>query len=119
MNGVLGAAGSVSLSGAKGDNGYTGDNHVINGTTLANDESGVANDHFITTLQSGNVDTILMQFTGLNIYSITFDWNVPDATCASPCANPPDFTLFTNDGGTKQQDQHIVAQPALSFAFRS
>jgi hypothetical protein len=110
MQSVVGGAATVGLSGAKEANGYNGDGHVV-GTcvsgvciskTLGNDDTGT--DRFIITLQSGSTDTIKMQFSGLNIYSITFDYEIfPDATCPSPsnCPNGrPDMTVFTGNGGT-------------------
>src|SRR3954470_2846653 len=90
MQSVVGGAATVALSGAKEANGYNGDGHVI-GTcvsgvctskTLGNDDAGT--DRFLITLQSGSIDTIKMQFTGLQLYSVTFDYEIfPDATCTS------------------------------------
>jgi VCBS repeat-containing protein len=101
MNTKLGGAGTVALSGAKGDNNYTGDGHVVNGTTLGTDETGT--DRFIITLQSGSTDTIKMQFSGLQLYSVTFDYEIfPDATCTSPtnCPAKPDFSFYAGSGGS-------------------
>ena len=108
MQGVVGGAATVSLSGAKEANGYNGDGHVVNGTTLGNDEGGT--DRFIITLQSGSTDTIKMQFTGLQLYTVTFDYEIfPDATCTSPtnCTNGlPDFSFWAGNGGTTSQIFH-------------
>jgi len=107
MNNVLGAGKSVALSGAKEANGYNGDGHVVNGTTLGNDESGT--DRFIITLQSGSTDTIKMQFTGLQLYTVTFDYEIfPDASCTSPtnCPSKPDFSFWAGNGGTTSQIFH-------------
>jgi len=113
MNGVLGAAGTVSVTGAQDSNGYTGDGHAVGtcvgtvctSTTLANDGDGQpGTDHMIMTMQQGQGDTIKMQFTGLKLYSITFDLEIfPDATCTSStncAAGKPDFKLLTGNGGS-------------------
>jgi hypothetical protein len=113
MNGVLGAAGTVSLSGAQDANGYTGDGHVVGscvGTTctsktLANDNDGQpGTDHMIMTMQTGGLDTIKMQFSGLQLLSVTFDLEIfPDASCSSPTncsAGRPDFIFYAGNGGS-------------------
>jgi hypothetical protein len=100
MQNIVGAAGTVSLSGAKEANGYDGDGHVV-GKTLGQD--GVGTDRFIISLQSGGTDTIKMQFTGLQLYSVTFDYEIfPDASCTGPtnCPNLPDFNFYVGNGGT-------------------
>ena len=112
MNGVLGAAGTVALSGAQDANGYTGDGHVVGpcvGTTctsktLANDNDGQpGTDHMIMTMQTGGTDTIKMQFTGLKLLSVTFDFEIfPDQSCPSPasCPTKPDFIFYAGNGGS-------------------
>ncbi len=105
-------ANGLSLSGAQDSNGYNGDGHVV-GTcvgstctskTLANDNDGQpGTDHMIMTMQTGGLDSIKMQFTGLHLYSITFDLEIfPDASCSvgSCTAGMPDFILNTGNGGS-------------------
>jgi hypothetical protein len=73
--------------------------------TLANDNDGQpGTDHMIMTMQTGGTDTIKMQFTGLQLLSVTFDFEIfPDANCSSPTnctAGKPDFLFYAGNGGS-------------------
>jgi hypothetical protein len=103
---------TVTVTGAKPTNSYTGDGHVVGpvvsrdvkpltlGTTDGGDptsqHSGV--DTFIDTENSTEID---MLFSGGKIYGISFDYEIfPNATCqVSNCSSVPDFT-FKADGAT-------------------
>jgi hypothetical protein len=118
MNGILGALGTVSVTGAQADNNYTADGHVVGpgsiilggtpltlgnteGATIAGDPyTAGATDRFITN-QPGVIDSIVMKFTGLTINSVSFDYEIfPDAACANgyTCGwlNYPDFKFRVN-----------------------
>jgi hypothetical protein len=116
MTNKLGAAGTVTVSGAQADTTYTGDGHVVGPTTcvffscsttsltLGNTEGDSpttpgATDTFIDTLGSGNTPSdILMNFSlagGAKIGSVSFDYQIfPDGSGVLP-----DFT-FKADGTT-------------------
>jgi hypothetical protein len=99
MNSVLGTAGSVAVTGAVGANGYTGDGHVVGSTTLA-----ATGGTFI--INGSGSNDILMTFSGVKIYSVSFDLEIfPDGTCpilnSANCGgsgnpNQPDFKFDAN-----------------------
>jgi hypothetical protein len=118
MTNKLGAAGTVTVTGAQADTTYTGDGHVVGPTTcvpwwscsttsltLGNTEGDSpttpgATDTFIDTLGSNNSPSdILMNFNlagGAKIGSVSFDYQIfPDGSGNQP----PDFT-FKADGTT-------------------
>lgn len=108
MDGVLGAGKSVVVSGSQASNSYNGDGHVVgpgngsisltlgdsNGTT----QSLNTKDTFIDNVSSST--EISMTFSGLKIYSVSFDYEIfPDGTCPTGknCgSNFPDFTFDAN-----------------------
>ncbi len=130
MNGVLGAAGTVSLSGAQDANGYNGDGHVVGSCvgstctskTLANDNDGQpGTDHMIMTMQTGGTDTIKMQFSGLQLLSITFDLEIfPDASCPNPgsCPKQAGFHFLRRKRRLSIAGEHLAGSlPRRRFAF--
>jgi len=112
MDSVLKGVGSVTVKGSIASNSYTGDSHVVGpivkskytSVTLANsDGTFIMND---TSKGSNEID---MTFTGLKIYSVTFDYEIfPDGTCANGnkdkhghyinCSSWPDFTFDADKG---------------------
>jgi len=109
MKGLLGAGQSVTVSGASTSNSYTGDGHAtgtVSGTTvtpltLADTDNGTQHGGSADTfLLNSSSSDILMQFSGLTIYSVSFDLEIfPDGTCPTGgnCgANWPDFTFDAN-----------------------
>lgn len=121
MQGVLGAKGTVSVTGgAQVDHSYNGDGHVVGpcaqiypytctSTTLGTDENS-STDMFIK--NNPSYTSFSFTFSGLNIVSVGFDYEIfPDGTCpvlnSSSCGgsptngiypNQPDFTFSTNLG---------------------
>lgn len=108
MNGVLGATGSVAVSGSQASKTYNGDGHVVGpgkgstSLTLGTSDDGIQHsgtDTFIDNVSSST--EIAMNFSGFKISSVTFDYEImPDGTCPTgkKCgSNWPDFT-FKADG---------------------
>ncbi|HWW17156.1 MAG TPA: PEP-CTERM sorting domain-containing protein [Candidatus Saccharimonadales bacterium] len=107
MDGKLGAGRSVVVTGSLASNSYTGDGHVVGpkgvSLTLGTSDGGIPDknppDTFIDNVSSST--EIKMVFSGLKIYSVSFDYEIfPDGTCATGVncgSNWPDFT-FMADG---------------------
>jgi hypothetical protein len=107
MNSLLGAAGSVAVTGAVGANGYTGDGHVVGpcvGSNCTSTTLAATGGTFI--INGSGSNDILMTFSGLKIYSVSFDLEIfPDGSCpilsSANCGgsgnpNQPDFTFDAN-----------------------
>ncbi|MFI5399133.1 MAG: PEP-CTERM sorting domain-containing protein [Candidatus Binatia bacterium] len=129
MQAVIGAAGTgtVTVTGAVGEQSYNGDNHVVGpgavSETLGTSDGGVhhngAQDTFITNVggeTSGN-DRITMKFS-FPIYSVSFDFEIfPDASCTdlTHCgtgnANLPDFTFSAGNSSAAVVKQWFGAVP--------
>jgi hypothetical protein len=111
MQGVLGAAGHVTVTGAFASSSYNGDGHVAgpgNGSksaTLATWD--FTHQQLLTTpkpfiMNNQNNDptnsasqSIVMTFTNIKITGVSFNYEIfPDASGTS--TNPPDFTFGTN-----------------------
>jgi hypothetical protein len=142
MNGVIGSAGTVTVTGAVADSTYDGDNHVVGpvvgsghhahpvSETLGTSDLGVphdgTNDTFITNKggESPGSDRIVMTFS-FPIYDVSFDLEIfPDASCTSlsncgtwrtPLANLPDLTFDAKDAGgaTTFEKEWVGAAPAI------
>ncbi len=129
MNGILGP-GSVTVTGAQASNSYTGDGHVVGPLvgpvghqvvtplTLATSDGTTqhlnSQDTFIDNISSST--EISMVFHGLQIYSVSFDYEIfPDGTCPNghnSCgANWPDFTF---DANGNQIFQTLAVMPGTS-----
>jgi len=129
MQGVAGATGTVTVTGAIGQQTYNGDNHVVGPTsplvsaTLGTSNGGVYHsgyDTFITNVggeASGN-DRITMKFS-FPIYSVSFDFEIfPDASCTalSNCggtshANLPDLEFSAGNSSAALVKQWFGAVP--------
>jgi hypothetical protein len=120
MQGVIGAAGTVTVTGAKAQKSYNGDGHVVGPTnpstgkpvseTLGTSDGGVhhsgGKDTFITNVggESSPNDRIVMTFS-FPIYSLSFDFEIfPDASCTAlnHCGgaghpNLPDLELYAGN----------------------
>lgn len=108
MNGVLGAGRSVIVTGSQASNSYNGDGHVVGpgtgsisltlGTSDGTTQHLNTKDTFIDNVSSST--EISMTFSGLKIYSVSFDYEIfPDGTCPTGknCgSNYPDFTFDAN-----------------------
>ncbi len=108
MNGVLGADGTVTVSGSLASNSYTGDGHVVGpgngstsltlGTSDGTTQHLTTHDTFIQNTSSSS--KIVMNFSGLQIYSVGFNYEIfPDGTCATGVncgSNWPDFSFMAN-----------------------
>jgi len=117
MDGILGSAGSVTVTGAVASKTWNGDGHVVgpgnSGTsyTLANEDGT-----FIMNNQGGGFNSITMAFKGITIDSLSFDYEIfPDITCQNlkNCGgkgnlNLPDITV---DANGKQVFQDFGVQP--------
>jgi hypothetical protein len=122
LNSALGPGKTVTVVGAKGERNYNGENHVVGpggssattSLTLGNSEGATvggspytpgSTDTFITNVGGTGSpnDRITMQFAGLVIQSLAFDYEIfPNGSCPSlsNCgsggANLPDFKLYGN-----------------------
>jgi PEP-CTERM motif len=112
MQSMLPTGARVTVTGAVGQagaNSYTGDGHVVGpggkaatlGTWDLNANKWLTKPgSFIMNNQGNNSgdpssDRIVMTFTGLKVYGVSFDFEIfPDAS--GTVANPPDFTFLTN-----------------------
>lgn len=109
MNGLLGPGSTVTVTGSQASNDYDGDGHVVGpgngrtsltlGTSDGTTQHLSTNDTFIHNVSSAT--EIAMTFSGLEIYSVSFDYEIfPDGSCPTGknCgSNWPDFT-FKADG---------------------
>jgi len=105
MNGILGAAGTVTVTGARGEKDYNGDNHVVGAGGVS---QTLGPDTFITNVGGGSSpdDRVVMKFS-FPIYNVSFDFEIfPDSTCTSlgHCgtgnANIPDFKFMAGPVGS-------------------
>lgn len=108
MDKVLGAGRSVTVTGSQASNSYNGDGHVVGpgtgsisltlGTSDGTTQRLNSKDTFIENVSSST--EISMTFSGLSIYSVSFDYEIfPNGTCPTGknCgANYPDFTFDAN-----------------------
>ncbi len=119
LTGALHSAGyataSGTVTGALATATYNGEGNVV-GDTLGTSDGSIhhsgPNDTFIINdnfgLYGPKSDTFSIAFTGLKVYSLTFDWEIfPDATCPTPstCTAPtstnwPDIELEVNGSST-------------------
>jgi PEP-CTERM motif len=99
MDGVLGPGRSVVVAGSQASKSYNGDGHVVGpGTGSISQTLATSGGTFIDNVSSSN--EISMTFSGLKIYSVSFDYEIfPDGTCptGNNCgSNYPDFTFDAN-----------------------
>ena len=133
MKGVLfselGLVDAVTVTGAKAEKNYTGDNHVVGpvvgntvtALTLGNSDGGVQ--HALpwdTYIFNSNAIKITMLFT-FPIYSVSFDYEIfPNGDCADPNANFPapkgncnvwpDFTFKAGDAASTSTFLYATSQ---------
>ena len=112
MNGKLSGGASVTVTGAVASNSYTGDGHAV-GPCTGSSCSSVTLDNTDGTfiMNASGSNQIDMTFSGLKIYSVSFDYEIfPDGTCANGnngCgSNWPDLTFTA--GGTTYLDAQAV-----------
>jgi hypothetical protein len=133
MQGVLGAAGTVTVTGAVAQQSYNGDGHVVGpivsgqpvSETLGTSNGGVHHnggyDTFITNVGGATSpnDKIIMTFS-FPIYSLSFDFEIfPDGSCpdlSGHCgagnANLPDLELWAGTSSVALVKQWSGAVPA-------
>ena len=130
MNGVLGSAGTVTVSGAVGDNAFPGDDvnssvynadghvvgPVVNGQatsyTLANLTGGFIMNNSQGALGDPTSQSITLSFGGLSIYSVSFDYEI----FPNDGNLPPDLTVYA--GSTEIADYTGVT-PGSANSFNT
>lgn len=116
MKSRLGAGQSVTVSGSSASNSYTGDNHVVGPRTGTSGHYKYSSVTLATTdgtfIKNTNSNEIDMAFSGLHIYSVSFDYEIfPDGSCPDGrpnghggyknCSSWPDFTFFAGTSSAK------------------
>jgi hypothetical protein len=127
MDKVLGAGRSVVVAGSQASNSYNGDGHVVGpgngsisltlGTSNGTTQSLNTKDTFIDNVSSST--EISMTFSGLKIYSVSFDYEIfPDGTCPTGknCgSNFPDFTFDANGALVFQTLAVMPGNPGVPY----